>query len=113
MILRNRLPSNLWRQGLLVAIAIGLLAAQATASGSIAQAKLLPDGSGVSLAAKRVTGVFTDCIYIVESDRSAGIQVVPIQRPSGLGIGVAVTVTSTINTAANGERCINGTVTIN
>ena len=72
----------------------------------IAAAKRLPNTSSVGLATKVVTAVFSDCFYIEESDRYAGIKVVPIQMPAGLSTDKTVDVGGTMMTGGNGERYI-------
>jgi len=72
---------------------------------SIMAAKTLGDGPTVGLVSKTVTAVFSDCFYIEESDRCAGMRVVPTEMPTGLGPGDLIDVGGTLQTVA-GERRI-------
>ena len=76
---------------------------------SIAAAKQLPDSSSVGMVGKIVTAIYSDCFYVEEPDRNVGIKVVPVQMPSGLATGAAVTVGGTMQTA-DGERYIANAV---
>ena len=61
---------------------------------------------------KIVTVIFAVGFYIEESDRNAGIKVVPLETPEGLGVGSIVDVGGVMQTA-NGERYVGGaTVTV-
>jgi len=71
----------------------------------IAAAKNLPDSTTVGLASKVVTALLSDCLYVEESGRHAGIRIVPVQMPSGLAVGQTVDVGGTMQTA-NGERYV-------
>lgn len=71
--------------------------------GTISDAKLLPDGSPVSLSGKIVTYATTDVFYIEDANQ-CGIRV---QMPNhGLAEGSLASVSGTIRTNANWERYI-------
>jgi chitodextrinase len=84
--------------------------AQTMAAISIAAAKELPDASLIGMVSKIVTAVFADGLYIKETDRNAGIKVVPFEMPDGLSIGGTVDLGGAIQTAPGGERHIAGAV---
>ena len=71
----------------------------------IGAAKALPTSASVGLSSKTVTAVFPGCFYVQESDRSAGIRIVPIELPNGLAVGKTADVGGTLQTT-NGERHI-------
>jgi hypothetical protein len=73
----------------------------------IASAKQLAGSSIVGMISKTVTAIYDGFIYIEESDRYAGIKVVPVEMPAGLATGQTVDVGGTIETA-DGERYITG-----
>jgi len=76
----------------------------------IAAAKQLPDLSEVGFVSKIVTAIYSDCFYVEESERNAGIKVVPFEMPDGLSIGGTVDVGGVIQTVPGGERRIAGAV---
>ena len=81
---------------------------------SIADAKKLADEASAGMAAKTVTAVFADGIYVEETDRNVGMKIVALEVPEGLEVGKAVDVGGTMQTASNGERCVSdATVTLN
>lgn len=78
---------------------------------AIASAKLLPDGTRVSLAGLTATsgalqpgGFF----YVSQSDRASGIRIQPLTQTSAITPGVQVAVTGTMATTDAGERLIAG-----
>jgi len=73
----------------------------AGATGTIAEAKALADGSSVGLLDKVVTGNFGTFFYIEESDGSSGIRV----EAGGPSVGTLATVAGVIQTV-DGERRI-------
>lgn len=73
---------------------------------NIDYAKSLKDQSMVGLISKRVTAVFGDCLYIEESNRTSGIQVIVSPLPSNIGIGSIVDIAGSMSTSAAGERYI-------
>lgn len=73
----------------------------------IGEIKKRTDGESVSLAQKTVTAVFADHFYIEETDRSAGIRVVPPFMPDGLEFGDTVNVSGTIETNSDDERYVH------
>ena len=77
----------------------------------IAAAKKLDDLSSVSLDLKTVTAIFPDCLYIAETDRYAGIKIVPTEAPIDLIVSDEVYVDGTMQTGLDGERYISGAVT--
>jgi hypothetical protein len=79
---------------------------------SIKAAKELSDTSSVGLVNKTVNAVFAGSFYIEESDRNAGIKVVPLETLGSLAVGSLVDVGGTMQTA-NGERYVgDATVTV-
>lgn len=76
----------------------------AMASGSIAQAKLLPDNTPVSLTAKVVTFHATDFFYIEDDNRVCGIRVE--KSGHGLVLGMRADVSGTLQTNSDRERYI-------
>ncbi len=96
-----------------------LCCAAATAvalSPSFGAAKMLADGTYVSLSARIATtsaSVFTGFFYIEEEDRSNGIRVaVPAGPVAGLARGSVVNVIGTIGTTPEGERQLTGPIVI-
>lgn len=87
-----------------------------TVAPSVASAKLLPDGTFVSVAGKiAISGEadFSGFFYVMESDRSGGIRVAaPASAVAGLGRGSVVNVIGTMSTTASGERQISGSIVI-
>jgi len=80
---------------------------------SIEAAKGLPNTSQVGLVSKIVIAIYDDSFYIEEVDRNAGIKVVPVEMPSGLGVGDTVDIGGVMQTGTNGERQIgNATATL-
>ena len=71
---------------------------------TIGEAKLLEDGTVVSLKSKVVTAVFDDCFFVEEADRSAGIRCAEAQVV--LDPGDVVDVQGTMG-AVNGERVLS------
>lgn len=69
------------------------------------QARLLPDGTNVTLQNKIVTYVKDNAFYIQEDDRSAGFRVTGV---SGIAVGDRVNVTGLLATNSSGEREIQG-----
>ena len=72
---------------------------------SIKAAKELSDTSVVGFVSKIVTAVFAGGFYIEESDRNAGIKVVPVAMPQGLAVGQTVDIGGTMRTSS-GERYV-------
>lgn len=70
---------------------------------SIGAAKLLPNGTAVSLPSRVVTLVLPTAFYIQESNRSAGIRVI---FPGTLTVNKTIKVMGVIGIADNGERAI-------
>jgi len=91
-----------------------------TVAGSIYQAKLLPDGTLVSLAgmiASSSTGDFSGMsggfFYMQSPDRSGGLRVsVPAAQVAGLTRGQVVNVMGPMATTPSGERHITGPMII-
>ena len=54
---------------------------------SILGAKSAVENASVYVAAKLVTAIFSDCLYIEEEDRTQGIKVKPLVMPAGIAIG--------------------------
>jgi hypothetical protein len=78
---------------------------------SIEAAKRLSDTSSVGFVSKIVTAVFAGGFYVEESDRNAGIKVLPLETPGGLAVGSVVDVGGTMQTAG-GERYVGGATVI-
>jgi chitodextrinase/uncharacterized protein YdeI (BOF family) len=76
---------------------------------TVRSAKDLADGASVGLSGKVVSAVYSDCFYITETDRSAGIRVVPTEMPEGLSVGMKVDIGGSVQTDLNGERSIAST----
>ena len=93
--------------GVLGAGLLLVVSACAAAGMTISDAKLLPDGSAVSLMAKVVTYAAADVFYIEESLRTCGIRVE--KTAHGLAVGDRADVTGTISTNAAKERFIAAT----
>ena len=74
---------------------------------SIAASKQLSDGASVGLVNKIVTAIFSDCFYIEETDRRAGIKVVPAETFGVVAVGSLVDVGGIMQTVA-GQRSIGG-----
>ena len=72
----------------------------------IDEAKDLAVTSYVGMVSKTVTAIYSGCFYIEETDRYAGIKVVPIEMPGGLAVGNVVDVGGIVQTL-NGERRID------
>lgn len=73
---------------------------------NVRSAKDLADGASVGMSAKVVSAVYSDCFYIAETDRSAGIRVVPTEIPQGLSVGMKVDIGGSMQTDLNVERSI-------
>jgi chitodextrinase len=72
----------------------------------------LSDSATVGLASKAVTAIYAGSLYVEETDRNAGIRIVPVQMPHGLMVGTIIDAGGVLRTE-KGERCIDGaTVTI-
>lgn len=75
---------------------------------SIAEAKLLPDGTLVSISDRIATtdaGDFEEFFYVEDTHRTSGIRVdVPPSTVSGLARGSLVSVTGTLGSTIYGER---------
>jgi len=63
--------------------------------GTIGALKMGNNGDSVSLTGKTVTGVFPDCFFVEETDRTSGIRC--IQASSGLQTGDLVDINGTLN----------------
>jgi len=70
-----------------------------------ASAKMLPDGTKVTIRNKIVTCVRGSAIYVEEDDRSAAFRAAGI---SGISVGDRVNITGTLQTNSSGEREIMG-----
>ncbi|MGC8861644.1 MAG: hypothetical protein ACP5R5_02595 [Armatimonadota bacterium] len=82
---------------------------------SIGAAKMLPDGTYVSIAGRIATTSATDFagfFYVKEENRSSGIRVAVPAAVSGLVRGSIVNVIGTLGTTSDGERCLTGPVVI-
>ena len=77
--------------GLLIGIILLLGACNSVLAMNISDAKLLPDGSSVSLSDKVVTYVSGDYFYIEEDSRFMGIRVE--KTTHGLSVGMRADVT--------------------
>lgn len=71
---------------------------------SIAWAKTLKPGIGVSLSGKVVTASFADCVYIEEPNRCSGLR---INGSFPVAIGDEVSVSGTTSLTDTGEFCIS------
>lgn len=72
----------------------------------------LSDSATVGLASKAVTAIYIGSLYVEESDRNAGIKIVPVQMPPGLVIGSIIDAGGVLRTE-KGERYVDSaTVTI-
>jgi len=85
-----------------------------TAVERISDAKALPAGEMVSIAARAVTGSFSGCFYIEESNRTSGIRV---EHPQAFPPGSLVAVNGTVEfdlepyiKASDAQAC--GTITV-
>lgn len=72
---------------------------------TISQAKLQADGVVVRINGAVVTASFADFFYIEADDRSSGIRV--NKTAHGLAAGSRVNVAGTMQTSADGERCVD------
>ena len=83
---------------------------------SIGGARMLADGTFVSIAGKIATSAetdFADFFYIEESDRVNGIRIaVPAGPVAGLARGSVVNVIGTLGTTLAGERQLTGPIVI-
>ncbi len=82
---------------------------------SIGAAKMLPDGTYVSISGRIATTSATDFssfFYVEEENRSSGIRVAVSAAVSGLLRGSIVNVIGTLGTTAEGERCLTGPIVI-
>ncbi len=96
------------RNAILWATALLCCALPTLADGlTIADAKLLPNDSSVSLSAKVVTYASTDFFYVEEDDQTCGIRVEKVAH--GLTVGVRVDVEGTLQTNGDNERYIAAT----
>jgi len=78
----------------------------------IDEAKELTNLQLVGMVSKTVTAIYSGCFYVEETDRYAGIKVVPIEMPGGLVVGSVVDVGGIVQTI-NEERYIgSATVTV-
>ena len=100
--------------GLALSDAYVPVSAPSTVVATIKEAKLLPDGTNISISGKIATTSDSDLpgfFYIEESDRSSGIRVTPLV--GGLQRGSVVDVQGMMGTTPAGERQIeNAQVTI-
>jgi len=77
----------------------------------IDDAKTLVGTSSVGMVSKKVTAIYSGCLYVEETDRYTGIKVVPIEMPGGLSVGSIVDVGGIIQ-MENHERYIGGATVI-
>lgn len=85
-------------------------AVAATMAGiNIVAAKQLADTAPAGLASKVITAVFSDYVYVEETDRSSGIRVIPTGSFTGLTAGMCVDIAGSMQTVA-GERQISEAV---
>ena len=83
--------------------------------GSVGAAKMLPDGTYVSIAGRIATtsaADFSGFFYIEEEDRSSGIRVTVSAAVPGLLRGKVVNAVGTLGTTPEGERCLTGPIVI-
>ncbi len=83
-----------------------------TVAPSIAGARMLADGTYVSIAGRIATsgnGDFADFFYVEESNRTSGIRIAaPPSAVSGLANGSVVNIIGTLGTSADDERELTG-----
>lgn len=99
---KARNPSQRWSE---VGVSRGVSIISEVGSGTIGDLKTGDDGA-VSLMAKTVTGVFADCFFVEESNRTSGIRCV--EASTSLKEGDLVDIDGTLTTDDNGERIITG-----
>jgi len=99
---KARNPSQRWSD---VGVSPGVTVISDVAPGTIGGLKTYDDGVPVSATGKTVTGVFADCFFVEESDRTSGIRCV--EASTALQAGDIVDVSGTMGTV-NGERVIAG-----
>ncbi len=75
---------------------------------TISQAKALADGDDAYLTGQTVSAVFSDCLYIQQSDRASAIRVKLLLPTAAFSPGSVVTVAGVLSTTPDGERCIEG-----
>ena len=73
----------------------------ATQPSALGDARLLPNGSPVQLEGKIVTAKFSDCFYIEEPDRTAGIRVA---STAAVVVGDKVDIYGTVQTTPDPDR---------
>lgn len=88
-----------------IGVSDGILAVCADDVRCIGSAEELQDGTLIYLTGKVVTAAFADCFYVEETDRSAGIKVIPngLQIPAE---GTSVSLTGRLATD-NGEAAVS------
>jgi hypothetical protein len=82
---------------------------------SIGAAKMLLDGTYVSISGRIATTSATDFagfFYVEEEDRSSGMRVAVPAAVAGLVRGSVVNVIGTLGTTPEGERCLTGPIVI-
>ena len=82
---------------------------------SIGAAKMLPDGTYVSISGRIATTSASDFnafFYVEEEDRSSGIRVAVGAPVAGLLRGSVVNVIGTLGTTPEGERCLTSPIVI-
>ena len=99
---KARNPSQRWSE---VGVSRGVSVISEVGSGTIGDLKTAGDGAPVSLMAKIVTGVFADCFFVEESNRTSGIRCV--EPSTTLAAGDLVDIDGTLATV-NGELVITG-----
>lgn len=78
----------------------------------VSDIRKLSNGSLSDLVSKVVTGVFSDCFFIEDADRSAGIKVRVSPLPTGIAIGSIATIHGWLSVSPEGERYVYGMASI-
>lgn len=97
---KARNPSQRWSE---VGVSNAVTVVSSLGDGTIGGLKICDGGTPVSIKAKIVTGVFADCFFIEESDRTSGIRCV--EASTDLKSGDIIDVSGTID-IVNGEYVI-------
>jgi len=79
---------------------------------SILGAKSVANDTNVYVAARPVTAVYSDCLYIEEEDRTQGVKVKPLVMPAGIAIGKKIDFGGQVKTETSGEHYLYGPILI-
>lgn len=79
---------------------------------SLSQAKQKANNVAVAVSGKVVTGLIGDCAYIEEPARNCGLRVRVASVSGAVGVGSVVDAAGTMKTNSDGERYLEGPITV-